>query len=322
MSQPANLPASQSTTLEETMSNETAIQTQGLLKSYGKVQALRGVDLQVQRGEIFGFLGPNGAGKTTTIRCLLDLIRPDGGTMRVLGLDPQASSVAVRARTGYLPGELSMEDNLKVEGQLRYYNDLRNNKADWAHVRQLAGYLDLDLSMPIKNLSKGNKQKVGVVQALMHRPELLILDEPTSGLDPLMQQEVYRLLKEAQAGGATVFFSSHIIGEVEILADRVAIIRSGVIVEEAEPSRLVSMALRRVRVRFKQVVDPAPLARAEGVTLLPGGNGAHVHLQVEGEMDGLIKALAAFPVSDFETDRSSLEEVFLAYYEAGNEQAR
>jgi ABC-2 type transport system ATP-binding protein len=322
MSQPANLPTSQSTTLEETMSNETAIQTQGLLKSYGKVQALRGVDLQVQRGEICGFLGPNGAGKTTTIRCLLDLIRPDGGTARVLGFDPQANPVAVRARTGYLPGELSMEDNLKVEGQLRYYNDLRHNKADWTYVRQLAGSLDLDLSMPIKNLSKGNKQKVGMVQALMHRPELLILDEPTSGLDPLMQQEVYRLLKEARAGGATVFFSSHIIGEVETLADHVAIIRSGVIVEEAEPSRLVSMALRRVRVRFTQVIDLAPLARVEGVTLLPGGNGAHIHLQVEGEMDGLIKALAAFPVSDFETERSSLEEVFLAYYEAGNEQAR
>jgi ABC-2 type transport system ATP-binding protein len=304
------------------MPDETAIQTQGLLKAYGQVQALRGVDLQVQRGEIFGFLGPNGAGKTTTIRCLLDLIRPDGGAVRVLGLNPQASPAAVRARSGYLPGELSMEDNLRVEGQLRYYNDLRHNKADWGHVRQLATCLDLDLSMPIKNLSKGNKQKVGVIQALMHRPELLILDEPTSGLDPLMQQEVYRLLREARAGGATIFFSSHIIGEVETLADRVAIIRGGVIVEEAEPSRLVSMALRRVRVRFKQAVDPAALARIEGVAVLPGGNGAHVHLQVEGEMDGLIKALAAFPVSDFETERSSLEEVFLAYYEAGSGDAR
>jgi ABC-2 type transport system ATP-binding protein len=304
------------------MSNGIAIKIERLCKSYGKVRALRGVDLEVQRGEIFGFLGPNGAGKTTTIRCLLDLIRPDGGMARVLGFDPQADPVAVRARSGYLPGELSMEDNLKVEGQLRYYNDLRGNKADWGHVRQLARRLDLDLAMPIKNLSKGNKQKVGMVQALMHLPELLLLDEPTAGLDPLMQQEVYRLLKEAQAGGATVFFSSHIIGEVETLADRVAIIRSGVIVEEAEPSRLVSMALRRVRVRFKEPVDPGLLARVEGVTLLSESNGSRVHLEVEGEMDSLIKALATFPVSDFETERSSLEEVFLAYYEAGAKEAK
>jgi ABC-2 type transport system ATP-binding protein len=291
-----------------------------LTKSYGQVQALRGLDLEVRRGELFGFLGPNGAGKTTTIRCLLDLIRPNGGTVRVLGLDPQADPVAVRARTGYLPGELSMEDNLRVEGQLRYYNDLRGNKIDWGYVRQLAERLDLDLKRTIKNLSKGNKQKIGVVQALMHRPELLLLDEPTAGLDPLKQQEVYRLLREAQAGGATVFFSSHIIGEVEALAERVAIIREGVIVEEAEPRQLVSMALRRMWVRFKETVDPAPLAEVEGITLLAESNGDSAHLQVEGEMDGLIKALAAFPVSDFEIERPSLEEIFLAYYEARDEE--
>jgi len=177
------------------MSDQVAIKTQGLAKAYGKVQALRGVDLEVRRGEIFGFLGPNGAGKTTTIRCLLDLIRPQAGTIRVLGLDPQVDPVAVRARTGYLPGELSMEANSKVETALRYLNDLRGNKSDWAYVRQLAAGLELDLTMQIKNLSKGNKQKVGLVQALMSRPELLLLDEPTSGLDPLMQQVVYRLLK-------------------------------------------------------------------------------------------------------------------------------
>jgi ABC-2 type transport system ATP-binding protein len=296
-----------------------AITAQGLTKSYGQVRALRGVDLEVQRGEIFGFLGPNGAGKTTTIRCLLDLIRPQGGTVRVLGLDPQADPVAVRARTGYLPGELSMEDNLKVEGQLRYYTDLRGNKTDWAFVQRLADRLDLDLKRPIKNLSKGNKQKVGVVQALMHRPELLLLDEPTAGLDPLMQQEVYRLLREAQTGGATVFFSSHIISEVEALAERVAIIREGVIVEEAEPSALISMALRRMWVRFKEPVDPAPLGAVEGITLLGQSNGIRAHLQVGGEMDALIKALAAFPVSDVEIERPSLEEIFLAYYEAGKE---
>jgi ABC-2 type transport system ATP-binding protein len=301
---------------------EMALRTQGLIKFYGRFQALHGVDLEVQRGEIFGFLGPNGAGKTTTIRCLLDLIRPDGGSVRVLGIDPQADPVAVRARTGYLPGELSLESGLKVEGALRYFIDLRGNKIDWSFVQQLAGRLELDLAMPIRNLSKGNKQKVGVVQALMARPELLLLDEPTAGLDPLMQQEVYRMLREAQADGATVFFSSHIIGEVEALAERVAIIREGVIVEEAEPGQLVSMAMRRVRVRFKEPVDPAPLADVEGVSLLSASDGLEVTLQVGGEVDGLIKALAAFPVSDFETERPSLEEIFLAYYEVDGAGAR
>jgi ABC-2 type transport system ATP-binding protein len=298
------------------MTDNLAIMARGLCKSYGRIRALRGVDLEVERGELFGFLGPNGAGKTTTIRCLLDLIRPDAGDIRVLGFDPQAASVAVRNRTGYLPGELSMEDGLKVEGQLRYYNDLRGNKIEWGYVGELAQRLDLDLAMPIKNLSKGNKQKVGVVQALMHRPELLLLDEPTAGLDPLMQQEVYRLLREAQAAGSTVFFSSHIISEVEALADRVAIIREGVIVEEAQPSQLVSMAIRRIWVRFLDEVNPAPLAEVEGITVLSQSNGLRVHLQVEGELDGLIKALALFPVSDFEIERPSLEEIFLAYYKA------
>jgi len=299
------------------MTENIALVAQKLTKSYGQVRALRGVDLKVRRGEIFGFLGPNGAGKTTTIRCLLDLIRPDGGTVRVLGIDPQADPVAVRARVGYLPGELNLESNLKVEGALRYFNDLRGNNTDWSFVRQLAERLELDLTMPIRNLSKGNKQKIGVVQALMPHPELLLLDEPTAGLDPLMQQEVYRLLREAQADGATVFFSSHIISEVEALAERVAIIREGVIVEEAEPSQLVSMAMRHLWVRFKKVVDPTPLAAVKGITLLSQSKDTGVHLQVEGEMDGLIKALAAFPVRDFEIERPSLEEIFLAYYKAG-----
>ena len=304
------------------MSDQVAIRTRGLAKAYGKVQALRGVDLEVKRGEIFGFLGPNGAGKTTTIRCLLDLIRPQAGTIRVLGLDPQADPVAVRARTGYLPGELSLEANMKVESAFHYLNDLRGNKADWAFVRHLADHLELDLSMPIKNLSKGNKQKVGVIQALMSRPELLLLDEPTSGLDPLMQQVVYRQVKEAKAAGATIFFSSHIISEVGAIADRVAIIRAGVIVEEAEPARLADITMRRVRIRFKQPVDPGPLANVRGVLLLSQTNGLSATLQVEGEIDALIKALAGFPVSDLEVDHPSLEEVFLAYYEAGQKEVK
>src|SRR5262249_4748052 len=151
------------------MSQSVALMTSGLTKSYGSVVALRGVDLEVRRGEVFGFLGPNGAGKTTTIRCLLDLIHPSGGTARVLGLDPQADPVAVRARVGYLPGELRLEDNMTAEGVLRFLGALRGGRAEWGFVRYLAGRLELDLKTPIKNFSKGNKQKVGLVQALMHR---------------------------------------------------------------------------------------------------------------------------------------------------------
>ena len=302
------------------MNNYNAIETKGLIKNYGKIQALRGVDLDVRRGEMFGFLGPNGAGKTTTIRCMLDLIRPQGGTIRVLGMDPQTDPVAVRDRVGYLPGELSMESNLKVDGQLRYYIDLRGNEVDWGYVKQLAERLELDLSRSIKNLSKGNKQKIGIVQALMPRPELLLLDEPTAGLDPLMQQEVYRLLKEAKAEGTTVFFSSHIINEVEAIAERVAIIREGVIVEEAEPGNLVSMAMRRIRVRFKEPINTMALSQIDGVILLSQSNGIIVTLQVEGELDRLVKALAAFPVSDFDIERPSLEEIFLAYYESDDKE--
>jgi ABC-2 type transport system ATP-binding protein len=296
------------------MTDGAAIQTKGLIKNYGNVRALRGVDLEVRKGEIFGFLGPNGAGKTTTIRCMLDLIRPQGGLIRIFGINPQADPVSVRARVGYLPGELSMESNLKVKNQLRYYADLRSNDLDWDYVKELARRIELDLSLAIKNLSKGNKQKVGVVQALMARPELVLMDEPTAGLDPLMQQEVYRLLREAQAEGATVFFSSHIISEVETLADRVAIIREGVIIEEAEPSKLVTMEMRHVRVRFGEAVDVSSLSEVGGVTLLNHSDG-YATFRVEGEMDGLIKGLASYPVSDLAVDRTSLEEVFLRYYQ-------
>ena len=295
------------------MNDNLALMTRDLVKFYGRVQALRGVDLDVRRGEIFGFLGPNGAGKTTTIRCMLDLIRPQGGTIRVMGLDPQEEPVKVRAQVGYLPGELSLKENLTAREALRYYGRLRGNKVDWDFVSELTERLELDVTRPIKNLSSGNKQKVGVIQALMARPPLLLLDEPTSGLDPLMQQEVYRLLREAQDNGATVFFSSHIISEVEALAERVAIIRQGVIVEEADPDQLMAMAMRRLHVRFRERVDPGPLTELDGVSLVSTSR-EEITLQVEGEMEELIKKLGAYPVIDLETEHPSLEEIFLAYY--------
>jgi len=294
---------------------------EGLEKSYGRVQALKGVDLEVRPGEIFGFLGPNGAGKTTAIRCMLDLIRPSGGRLRVLGLDPQAEPLTVRARVGYLPGELRLDDNMTAEDVLKFFNRLRGGKADKAFIRRLADRLGLDLRTPIKNFSKGNKQKVGVVQALMHRPELLLLDEPTSGLDPLVQQEVLRLVAEARADGATVFFSSHVLSEVQEIAERVAIIRHGIVVEVAETASLIERAFRRVRIRFREPVDTASFATFSGVKVVNQDSNLSVLLQVEGEMDALIKRVAELPVKEFETERPSLEEIFLAYYEDDRKEA-
>ena len=290
------------------------IQVQQLTKSYGRVRALQGIDLQVQPGEIFGFLGPNGAGKTTTIRCMLDMIRPDGGKVVILGLNPQADPVAVQARTGYLPGEMQYYDNLTSERQLRFFNDMRGGRADWNYVVQLADRLSLDLRQPIKNLSKGNKQKVGVIQALMHRPELLLLDEPTSGLDPLMQQEVLNLLREANASGTTIFFSSHIMSEVENLAQRVAIIRSGEIVEITNTSTLTHTTVNRITIRFKRPTDFSALVALPGIELLSQVAQTSLTLQVTGDMEQLVHALSHLPVLDLETERPNLEEVFLTYY--------
>ena len=291
-----------------------ALEVHGLTKSYGKVQALRGIDLEVQYGEIFAFLGPNGAGKTTTIRCLLDMIRPDHGQSRLLGMDPQKHTIAVQERTGYLPGEMQFYENMTVARQLRFFNDIRNRKTEWKSIRELADRLDLDLKTQIKNLSKGNKQKLGVIQALMHRPELLILDEPTSGLDPLMQLEVLNMLREANAAGATVFFSSHIMSEVEELAERVAIIRSGKIVEVNHTKNLTHHAMRRLTVRFKEPIEIDGYFNLPGVEILSQPNPTSLQLQVTGAMEELIRNLGQLPVLDLETEHLSLEEVFLAYY--------
>jgi ABC-2 type transport system ATP-binding protein len=293
---------------------DLAIQIQGLTKTYGEVQALRGIDLEVKRGEIFGFLGPNGAGKTTTIRCLLDMIRPDGGRASLLGIDPQVDPVAIQALTGYLPGEMQFYDNLTVERQLRFFCDMRNGRVEWEQVHRLADRMDLDLKMQIKNLSKGNKQKVGVIQALMHHPELLLLDEPTSGLDPLMQQEVIGLLREANAAGATIFFSSHIMSEVEHVANRVGIIRKGEIVEVAETSILTQRTLNRLTVRFKQPIEVSNLGHLPEVEILSQDAGTSVTLQVTGDMEKLIQALGCLPVLDLESERPNLEEIFMTYY--------
>ena len=296
------------------MSNQKAIEIRGLDKNYGRVKALKGVDLDINCGEIFGFLGPNGAGKTTAIRCMLDLIRPQGGSISILGINPQEEPEAVKERVGYLPGELHVDENMTARQVFRFFNRLRGNRSDWEFIEELSERLKLELVSPIKNFSKGNKQKIGIVQALMHKPELLLLDEPTSSLDPLMQQEVLRMLAEAQDNGATVFFSSHIISEVQTVADRVAIIREGKIVEVAVTADLLHRSMRQVRIRFQQPTEAEELYKLPGVELIAKDDSMGILLQVEGQMDVLIKTLAKYPVNDFETKHASLEEIFLAYY--------
>lgn len=298
------------------MSTEAVIEAKGLTKSYGSFRALRGIDLSVQRGEVFGFLGPNGAGKTTAIRCMLDLIRPGSGTLQVLGMDPQAHSLQVRQRCGYLPGELRLDENLPARRALRFFLDLRGGrKDDWQRAEQMAERLELRIDERIKNLSKGNKQKVGIIAALMHRPELLLLDEPTSGLDPLVQQTVMELVREAREDGATVFFSSHVLTEVQGLAERVAIIREGEVAQVGTTDELLGGAMLNVRVEFAdgETIDADHLAALEGVTFLEQ-DGIRFQLAVEGGMDALLKFCARHRVITLETRKRTLEEVFLEHY--------
>lgn len=296
--------------------SEPAIQTRNLAKSYGTRRALRGVDLEVRPGEIFGFLGPNGAGKTTAIRCFLDLIRPSAGTIRVLGIDPQKRPVEVRRRTGYLPGELRLDQRRTVRQTLDYFASLREpGSRDTARRRfpELAERIHLELDLRVGALSKGNKQKVGIIQALMHDPPLLILDEPTSGLDPLIQHEVLQMVTEARDRGSTVFFSSHQLSEVQGVSQRVAMIREGVVVEVAETRQLIQRSFRRVVLRFGEPVAEHGLADLDGVTIL-ARDSEHVRLEIVGDMAALVAEMARLPVIDFATETPTLEEIFRSYY--------
>jgi ABC-2 type transport system ATP-binding protein len=288
------------------------IETQKLTKSYGSHRGIVEVDLVVQEGEVFGFLGPNGAGKTTTIRTLLDLIRPTSGTARVFGIESSADPVAIHRRVGYIPGEFTLYDRLTGSQTLEYFANLRGG-VDPAYQRSLVERFELDPSRRFKEYSKGNKQKVGVIIALQHRPELLILDEPTSGLDPLVQQTFFVTLREAVGAGATVFLSSHILSEVEKGADRVAIIRDGRIVKTDTVEGLRDLAHHQVELRF---AGPVPAAEFEG---LPGVSDLvaddHVlRMRVAGAITPVVRAAARYELLDFVSREPSLEETFLAQY--------
>ncbi len=272
--------------------------------------------LEVPPGVVFGFLGPNGAGKTTTIRMLLDLIRPTRGEAEVLGLDVRRDGVEIRARCGYLPGELHLPEGPTARAFLAHLSRLRGSEPDGAGD-ELAERLGLSLDRPLGDLSKGNRQKAGLVAAFMHDPDLLILDEPTSGLDPIRQETVLEMIRERAAAGRTVFLSSHALDQVERVADRVGIIRRAVLVAVEDTSDLRRRALREVEVRFEGPA-PAELGGVRGVSELRI-EGDTARLRVEGNMDDLVKALAAHPVRSMTAEPPELEQVFLSYYGRGDE---
>jgi ABC-2 type transport system ATP-binding protein len=291
------------------------IQTEKLTKWYGAHRGIEDVDLVIETGEIFGFLGPNGAGKTTTIRLLLDLIRPTSGRATVFGIDSSADPVAIHRRIGYVPGEFTLYDRLTGGQTLEYFGNLRGG-VDRAYQAQLIERIDLDPSRRFKEYSKGNKQKVGLVIALQHRPELLILDEPTAGLDPLVQQTFFEILREVIADGGTTFLSSHILSEIEKSCDRVAIIRDGRLVKVDRVDALRDLAHHQVELRF---AGPVPMAEFEG---LPGVSDVradeHVlRLRVFGSMAPVVRAAARHELLDFTSREPSLEETFLAQYGQG-----
>jgi ABC-2 type transport system ATP-binding protein len=292
--------------------NEPIIRTAGLTRHYGRLVALSGLDLDVVRGEVFGYLGPNGAGKTTTIRILLDLIRPTSGAAHLFGRDSRSDGLAIRRRVGYLPGELQLYENLTGRQFLTYIASLRSG-VEWAYVNRLAERFASDLRPRIRTLSHGNRQKLGLIQAFMHRPELLILDEPTVGLDPLMQQEFYALIADAKEAGQTVFLSSHVIPEVERTCDRVGILRGGKLITVERITALKEKAIRRVEIRFASPVPPEAFAWLPGTREMQVA-GALLRCSVSGSIDPLIKAAARFEVVEINSQEPSLEELFLTYY--------
>jgi len=291
---------------------ETVIRLERLTKYYGKHLGVADLNLEVKSGEIFGYLGPNGSGKTTTIRMLLDLIRPTRGKATVLGLDAQADSLAVRRSIGYIPSDPSLYGNLSGHDFLTYLAGVRGG-VRWSKVTALADRLECDLSRPIGTLSRGNKQKLAVIRAFMHEPQVLILDEPTSGLDPLMQAEFEEMVREAKNEGKTVFLSSHFLPEVEQLADRVGIIRDGRLVTVEEIDSLKSRAVRSLEIEFAGRVPEEEFARLDGVRNLQV-QGSTLRCDVTGILDPLIKAAARHTIINLKTHEPNLEEIFLAYY--------
>jgi ABC-2 type transport system ATP-binding protein len=294
---------------------EPVIVIEGLTKKYGDFTAVRDLSLEIHQGEVFGFLGPNGAGKTTTIRTILDLIRPTAGRATIAGLDSRRDSVEIRRHVGYLPGELALYPALTGKETLTYFANLRGG-IDWAWVDALAERFEADLSRKVGVYSSGNRQKVGIIQAFMSRPEVYILDEPSTGLDPLMQQEFQALLREVTQDGSTVFLSSHTLSEVERAADRVGFIREGVLIATERMADLREKALRRVTMQFAKPVKAAAFQTVAGVREVVV-DGAHLTVSYEGSMAPLLKAATAHEVLSLSSSSVDLDEIFLQFYRGG-----
>ncbi len=295
------------------------IETEKLTKSYGSHRGIIDVDLLVNEGESFGFLGPNGAGKTTTIRTLLDHIRPTSGQARIFGIVTTQDPVAIHRRVGYLPGEFTLYDKLTGGQTIEYFANLRGG-VDQGYQRDLVARLDVDPSRKFKEYSKGNKQKIGLVIALQHRPDLLLLDEPTSGLDPLVQQTFYAVIREAKTEGRTIFLSSHILSEVEKTCDRVAIIRDGRLVRVDRTEALRDLAHHQVELIF---TDTVPVQAFDS---LPGVSDVVVEdhtlrMRVAGSINPVVRVAARYELADFVSREPSLEETFLAQYKREPQEA-
>ena len=293
----------------------STIEVEKLWRRFGKVEAVRDLSFQVREGEIFGFLGPNGAGKTTTTRVLMGFIRASAGQVRVFGRDAWRDSAAIRAGVGFVPGELHLYEKMTGSQTLRFLAAYRAHGA-LQRGQDLARQLDLDLHRRVKELSKGNRQKLIVVQALMHDPPLLVLDEPTSGLDPLMQGAVLELFARERDRGKTIFFSSHLLHEVEQIADRVAVIRAGRLAAVEEISHLKEKRERSMDVTLR---EPAPAGAFDGLSgvrlAASHDEGRRLHLAVSGDLQPLLQRLAALPVADLVYPPADLESVFMYYFE-------
>ena len=291
-----------------------AIQTSKLSKDYGLGHGLFDLDLTVTPQEVFGFLGPNGAGKSTTIRCLMGMIRPTNGSAHIFGLDCLRDSVEVKRKVGYMPGDMPQFGSLRGREVVAYLGGLRGN-IDTALIRKIAERFDLDLGRRFREYSSGNKKKLGIVLAFMHKPDLLILDEPTGGLDPLNQQEFYRLVNETRDAGATIFLSSHILSEVEHVCDRVGIVRSGRLVKVADLDEIHSIRVHRLEIEFAPgtEVPQEAIRSVSGVEDLVVEDNK-VTCAVKGTFDPLLKALSGTTVINLVSHEPSLEEVFLTYY--------
>ncbi len=298
----------------------SAIVTHDLTKTYGANRGIRNVNFEIHHGEVFGFLGPNGAGKSTTLRTLLGYMTPTSGQAAILGLDIVTERDRIHERIGNLPGEFTLDDQMTGRQLISLFGKLRR-VSSLAYAFDLAERLHADLDTPMRRLSRGNKQKIGIIQAMFHQPEVVVLDEPTGGLDPLAQETFLDLVRESRTRGQTVFFSSHVLSEIEQVADRVGIIRDGELVAVEDPHALTSKTFRQVRVQFRQPESLLPFMRQVerlGGVDLARADGQVIVFDAHGDMNEIIGLIAGCDITAIDIERPSLEDVFLTYYGSGS----